>query len=429
MGACLTSEDPGGDGYGEDDELLVNAARKQWRAVASLAKTASKGAFLRRDEKSGATALMVVCNAGVQGRWRTPEDGAVREQAEVEVAAKVLIEAGASVTSKDYDGRVPLHFACANGLEDTVSLMLPRLGKGSHHLMVQAEDGTTPMLAACRSGHLDIVSMLLDEGKVDVNARNSDNETALLASCKAGHWEIVDRIFECGEVDVNVASTTKGDTPLMAAAHRLHLKTAKEILKRGGDVAAVNRERLDALMGVCYTPPQQAPHDHRMMVELLLEHKADVNAETTRGMTALEFALLKKNTDVAEILRSKGSRDHIHTYMPNFKLVVAAHFTHSPWTKVEPEPKHEPTSEPEPTLEVLKNQSLGIVAILLPRVPAPRRPRESPRRPRLSCRWRKTLPRYEVQCLCSYKVLLCNAPLPHTSYTPLHYSCEVTRVK
>ena len=55
-------------------------------------------ALLRRDEKSGATALMVVCNGGVHGRWREiGETIPVDDRNAIHIAAKSLIDAGEPV--------------------------------------------------------------------------------------------------------------------------------------------------------------------------------------------------------------------------------------------------------------------------------------------------------------------------------------------
>ena len=71
------------------------------------------------------------------------------------------------------------------------------------------------------------------DGRVDVNARNSDNETALYAACQAQHWDIAELLLQQPDIDTMVATVSRGDTALLAAAAKLHLKTACCILERG----------------------------------------------------------------------------------------------------------------------------------------------------------------------------------------------------
>jgi len=151
---------------------------------------------------------------------------------------------------------------------------------------------------------------LLDS-KVDVNTRNSDNETALYIACKAGQWAIVEALLEENGIDVDVATVSRGDTALVAAAWNLHANTAKEILSRGVNVTGLNRhnrEGLTTLMAVCYASVKEGQAaDQKELVKLLVENGADVNASNKTGATPLKFACWRRNAVVAEMLKQYGA--------------------------------------------------------------------------------------------------------------------------
>ena len=59
------------------------------------------------------------------------------------------------------------------------------------------ESGTTPLAAACKGGHRDIVSALLEHG-ADVDAKDKRGLTPLLHAAANGHTEIVRLLLDKG---------------------------------------------------------------------------------------------------------------------------------------------------------------------------------------------------------------------------------------
>jgi ankyrin repeat protein len=78
----------------------------------------------------------------------------------------------------------------------------------------QLVNGYTPLYAAARNGHLEIVQALLKAG-ASVNKANHLGETPLYIAAENGHVKIVRTLIEAG-ADVNVPDN-KGLTPLQAA--------------------------------------------------------------------------------------------------------------------------------------------------------------------------------------------------------------------
>ena len=114
-------------------------------------------------------------------------------------------------------------------------------------------------------GHKEIVELLIAEG-VNVNVRRFADATPLMDAVVKGQKEIVELLIAAG-AEVNV-KRDDGETPLHRAAWRGHYATA----------------------------------------ELLITKGADMNAKTASGhnkdKTPLDFAVMKKQNETAELLRA-----------------------------------------------------------------------------------------------------------------------------
>jgi len=213
---------------------------------------------------------------------------------------------------------------------------------------------------AAISGHLDVLSALLDVG-LDVNARDQDGCTALIAAAAmdddapirflisrgadvnaeapgsvtalveaaaadsvkiiqvlldAGadlhsqgwyaaaraissyHYRSMDMMLRAG-VDVN-ACDEHGNSLLSIAAFAGRISTVDDLLKRGATANSANRSGHSVLM---YGAQSRVPQ----VVQLLIDHGADVAAKRKDGFTALRLARDRGDQGIVQILAQAGA--------------------------------------------------------------------------------------------------------------------------
>lgn len=135
--------------------------------------------------------------------------------------AKRLLRSGANV---NMSGRFssPLTVACSYGFVDIVKILLQRGAnvnilekvdiskymRGEAEVIIHCSDRyppeyCTPLTAASRAGHLNVVIELL-KARADIDKTDS-HETPLIAACRRGHVNIVEKLLEEG-ADVNLKS-------------------------------------------------------------------------------------------------------------------------------------------------------------------------------------------------------------------------------
>ncbi|OGX54262.1 MAG: hypothetical protein A2267_01975 [Omnitrophica WOR_2 bacterium RIFOXYA12_FULL_38_10] len=137
-------------------------------------------------------------------------------------------------------------------------------------LTTKDEIGKTPLHWAAGKNQLEVIKVLLDEYHIDVNIRNANNGTPLHVAASQANPQAVLILIEHGaEID---ARTLNNSTPLHFA-----------IIKSGKP-------------------------GHIEAAKILIEHGADVNAKTDDGVTPLTMALFRRNTEISDLLKSKGAK-------------------------------------------------------------------------------------------------------------------------
>ena len=111
-----------------------------------------------------------------------------------------------------------------------------RLIKEGHNVNTRDAYGTTPLIAAARWGHNQVVEELIREG-AHVNVKDNDQHTALYwASCNV-HCIVVKTLCAAG-ADTNVPDQW-GKTPLMWAAEKGSDEIVCELIRAGASVNVV----------------------------------------------------------------------------------------------------------------------------------------------------------------------------------------------
>lgn len=127
--------------------------------------------------------------------------------------ARSLIKAGAEVNTIDGNGESVLLQAVRVCSDQLVSMLL---GAGANTSQGRSM-GCTPLLTAVWQGDFTVTEMLLEWGADPRAVRESSQESALHLAVAAQSEDILRLLLDTGKMDIN-ARTDSGDTPLMLAA-------------------------------------------------------------------------------------------------------------------------------------------------------------------------------------------------------------------
>jgi ankyrin repeat protein len=249
------------------DSMLTVAAWNGFDGIIQLLLL--KGANIHIRNKYYSSAIIEACRSG-----RTE-------------IVELLLAYGARIDDTDGFGFNPLMTAAKEGFYETVFVLLANGADPKYRITVPISvyHGWTPLIAAARFGHLEIVELLMLK-EVDINEQSSSGDCPLILATCWNHIEIVKLLLRHG-ADPN-KQNANGNCALIAAARERLPLCASILLEMGADVNLKNRNGTTALM-------MATARDHIGIVKLLLINGANIHDEDNDGKKAIE------NTDREDI--------------------------------------------------------------------------------------------------------------------------------
>lgn len=131
---------------------------------------------------------------------------AARANDTIQIAA--YIKQGIDINQANPKGFTPLILAVYNNNKETVKWLISEGAK------VDAQDmsGNTALMGATFKGYVDMVDLLIKEGRANVNQVNANGASALIFAATFGQADIVNKLLEAGankEIKDNRGKTAK----------------------------------------------------------------------------------------------------------------------------------------------------------------------------------------------------------------------------
>lgn len=186
---------------------------------------------------------------------------------------------------------------------DTATVL--RLLEAGANINGQDERGRTAVLAATHGRQTETVKALI-QARADVNIRDKRLDNPFLYAGAEGLLEILKLTIEAG-ADPTLTNRF-GGVALIPASERGHVEVVRELLTRTKiNVNHVNNLGWTALLEAIIL--SNGGPRHQQIVQLLIEHGADVNLPDKNGVTPLQHARQRGYTEIAQLLEQAGASE------------------------------------------------------------------------------------------------------------------------
>ena len=155
--------------------------------------------------------------------------------------------------------------------------------------------GEVDLFRAVEQDRANSVKKSLAAG-VNPNARDLGGETALIVAIRNDANDAATVLMDQKGIDLE-AKAPNGNTALMMAAYRKNQPLVTDLLRRG---AKVNQSGWTALH-------YAAAGGSAEITNLLLDHQAQIDAESPSGMTPLMMAAREGQEDAVKVLLARGA--------------------------------------------------------------------------------------------------------------------------
>ncbi|GBN59406.1 Ankyrin-2 [Araneus ventricosus] len=230
---------------------------------------------------------------------------------------ELLKQSGIDVNYVDTNGNTCLHLAAERGCVEIVRELLKRsdievnvknrddskyiypIYVGDDPTRGELTVGNTPLFCAVMRGHLEVVKLLLNHYKIDVNAKDKYDKSCLYLAVVKGYKTIVQALLRHPKIDVNAKYICYDHfTPIHIAVQKNRFEIVKALLSHP-NIDVNIKDRLFE-----HTPLHTAAkHGYVDILELILTHpKINVNVKDKSGRTAFQLAKQNKHESCVQIL-------------------------------------------------------------------------------------------------------------------------------
>ena len=223
----------------------------------------------------GEPLLHIACSGDPQWMTESEAAGESRYVEHILSIIRPLLQQGVDVNATSDKGDTALYRACISQQLEIVQVLIEA---GADVDLTSRK--FYPLIAACKAGNVELIGLLV-KAEADVKCRNSNRETCLHAIITAytsitGSQKPADSVsilniiksFLEGGVDIN-ACCSQGETALYRASKDGHEHFVRLLLEAGAETGGTTSRR--SLYAAC-------EHGHTEIVGLLLHYGADPNA-------------------------------------------------------------------------------------------------------------------------------------------------------
>ena len=187
----------------------------------------------------------------------------------------------------------PMHHAACNGHGDMLNLLIEE-GKGNINIGDKLE-GQSVLHAAVRANQTEMVKYLLSK-KANKIGRGRFTETTLHAACELNHHECAQTLLEDGILVDALRGANVKETALHIASANGYPETVGLLLKYSANPNAKNaRDETPLHLAAKMI---SAP-----VIRLLIEHGADIDSRDSEGRPPMHFAINSKQSGVTETMQ------------------------------------------------------------------------------------------------------------------------------
>ena len=282
----------------------------------SLPTTDERLRFRRAIRNENLDLIRDLLNTNSSLRDRVTEEGytALQYAASYGKVASALhfLRSGSNIGDVNKHGSA-LNLACFSAQTEMVRFLLSN-SRCAEDVNSKDKWGNTPLLATLKSRHdrgsttirVDILRLLLEDGRVTVNSENNVGWTALSCAASSGAVEVVRALLDHDGPGIEIdAKDNKGRTALSWAASTGVAGVVRALLDHGGPGIEINAKDNEGRTALSWAASTGTPE----VVRTLLDHDRpgiEVDAKDNKGRTALSWAA---GRGAAEVVRALLDHD------------------------------------------------------------------------------------------------------------------------